>query len=180
MRRRPRLALLAVLAAAVVALAGAGCSGDTGDEVSTASSTAPASTTTTAPPGIVTPLEEVAVGQCLEEVADEDAQPFTVAVVNCADPHTFEVYAELTYGSDTPSGRGAPYPGDLAVANRAETQCAGEFEAFMGLPWEASDFEIRTWWPMQQGWDRGDRSILCAVYRVTGGTTVGSVRGTEQ
>ena len=33
---------------------------------------------------------------------------------------------------------------------------------------------------LQQAWEGGDRSILCAVYRVTGGTTIGSVRGTAQ
>ena len=122
----------------------------------------------------------MAVGQCFDEVADEGAQPFAVASLRCEDPHTFEAYLRADLQSAAASGKGAPYPGELTVANAAEEQCAASFEAFMGLSWEASDYEIRSWWPMQQAWEGGDRSILCAVYRVTGGTTIGSARGTAQ
>lgn len=162
-----------------LALVPIGCSDDGTEAAEGTTTTVSAPSTTAASSGALTPLQDVVAGQCLDEVDDERAQPFAVSVLPCEDPHVFEVYAQLELSSPA-AGKGAPYPGDLTVANGAEEQCEAEFEGFMGIAWEASDYEIRTWWPMQQAWDDGERTVLCAVYRVTGGTTVGSVRGTKQ
>lgn len=168
---------LLVPALAGLLLVAGGCSDDDPDAAAGPTTTsAPDAPGTTVVTGTLTPLQDVVAGQCLDEVDDERAQPFAVEVVACEDPHVFEVYAQLEYDGD----EGDPYPGDLTVANGAEERCEAEFEGFMGIAWEASDYEIRTWWPMEQAWSEGGRTVLCAVYRVTGGTTVGSVRGTRQ
>ena len=72
------------------------------------------------------------------------------------------------------------YPGAVPVRDDAEAQCVGAFEEWMGLPWTSSTYDIQSWWPSDSSWARGDRAILCAAYRVAGGTTKGSVRGTAQ
>lgn len=169
----------AMIAGGVLALA-CGCSSDTSSSTTSTTTTA-ASPTTTLPAGNLAPISTLQVGACFDEVGDETATSFVVAVLPCAEPHALEVYDVQTYGGAQPPKAGSPYPGDLVVANAAETQCAGGFEAFMGLPWEASDFEIQTWWPTQQSWTRkNDRQIVCAVYKVTRDAVIGSVRGTRQ
>ena len=73
---------------------------------------------------------------------------------------------------------GAAYPGDLVVANAANEQCVAGFQAFIGVEWAASHYEIQTWWPTQESWNaKNDRNIVCAVYKVDGGHTRGSAKG---
>lgn len=163
--------------AALALLVGAGCGTSDGADGSDVTTTA-AVTTTTAMVGTLTALSAVLPGQCFDELPDPTQQPFAVLVIPCEDPHTFEVFAQtkIDLGAAAPAGGG--YPGELAVANAAEAQCFAGFTPFMGSQWEASIYDIQTWWPSEQSWteDR-DRSIICAVYRVTGGRNKGSVRG---
>ena len=176
-----RLTVRLRLAAALftVALTSSGCLEGSNSAADGSSTTV--ETTSTTVVGQLTPIESVQSGQCFNEVGDETAQSFLVAVLACSDPHIFEVYDVQKFAGPQPSGAGADYPGDLVMANAAEAQCATGFEPFMGLAWEASDFEIRTWWPTQQSWnERKDRTILCAVYKVTGDFVVGTVRATKQ
>ncbi len=177
---RRRLPVVACAAVAAVLLAGCTGSKDADDE-----GDAPAATTTsTSTPlvGTLTPTEAVIAGQCLDDVPDPAQQTYAVMVIPCEDPHTYEVYAQakLDLGA-TPTQNGAPYPGALAVANGAESQCVGAFPQFMGVKWEESEYDIQSWWPSEQSWaTKKDRTILCAVYRVTGGKTKGTVRGSGQ
>lgn len=175
--RRRHLALLVALIAVMVTSA---CSGNGGSSDPQRSTTTGVTTTTTPPlTGTLTPTEAVIAGQCLDPVPDPQQQTYAVLVIPCEESHTFEVYAQakLDLGA-TDTAIGAPYPGALAVANGAEAQCVSVFEQFMGVKWEESDYDIQTWWPSEQSWSsKKDRTVLCAVYRVTGGKTKGSVRG---
>ncbi|MFN8051894.1 MAG: septum formation family protein [Acidimicrobiales bacterium] len=169
------------LGAAVLACSPlAACNGDSGTGAAATTTTSDV-TTTTALSGVLTPTEAVLAGQCLNELPDPAQQPFAVMVVPCEESHTYEVYAQTKIDMGTPTPNGTAYPGALAVANAAEAQCFAGFTAFMGIQWEASDYDIQTWWPSESSWStKRDRSILCAVYRVTGGRTKGSVRGSAK
>lgn len=180
LRARRRLPVLASCALVLTLLVG--CTTDQGSDGK--DDTPGASTTTTSAPlvGILTPTEAVIAGQCLDDVPDPAQQTYAVMVIPCEDPHTYEVFAQakLDLGT-TPTQPGAPYPGALAVANGAEAQCVGAFPQFMGVKWEESEYDIQTWWPSEQSWaTKKDRTILCSVYRVTGGKTKGTVRGSGQ
>lgn len=160
-----------------------GCSGDdtSGSADTTTTVAADATTTTVALVGTLTATEAIIAGQCLDDVPDPAQRQYGVLVIPCEDPHTYEVYAQAKLENGESYPPGAPYPGALKVANDAENQCFGAFDQFMGVKWEESDYDIQTWWPSQASWDtKKDRTILCAVYRVTGGRTKGSVRGTGQ
>ena len=174
--RRRLLALATVLTLATAV----SCSSSDSPAKKGSSTTAVTSTTAPALVGTLTPTEGVIAGQCLDDVPDPQQQTYAVLVIPCEDPHTYEVYAQAKL--DLPdTGAAAPYPGALAVANGAEAQCVGAFNEFMGVKWEVSDYDIQTWWPSEQSWaTKKDRTILCAVYRVTGGKTKGSVRGSGQ
>lgn len=120
-------------------------------------------------------------GQCLDALPDEAQQTYAVMVIPCEDPHTYEVYAQTKIDIGSPTPPGTPYPGGLTVSNAAEAQCLSAFEQFMGLSWEESNYDVQAWWPSAESWTaKKDRTVLCGVYRVTGGTTKGSVRGSKQ
>jgi hypothetical protein len=121
------------------------------------------------------------VGQCFNLLPDPKQQATAVLVTPCTDPHTHEVFAVKDYSTIVPSPKGTAYPGARVVAAGSEEACFADFQGFMGIQWEASDFDIQAWWPSAVSWtNRNDRSIQCSVYRVTGGTTKGSVKGSAQ
>lgn len=157
----------------------AGCSNDTsaGDGTTTTSKV----TTTTSLVGVLTPVEQLTTGQCFDELPESEQQPFAVMIIDCKDPHTFEAYASAKLAISKSTKVGAAYPGELPVANAAEAQCFELFPAFVGVEWEVSDYDIQTWWPSNASWKNdNDRAVVCAVYRVTGGRTTGSVRGAQE
>lgn len=172
--------MLAPAVALIVALAASACTdgGSSGSRTTTTSSGGGDVTTTTALTGVLTPTEAVIAGQCLDPLPDPAQQTVAVLVIPCEDPHTYEVYAQTKLDTGTVLASNAPYPGALTVANAAERQCFDAFNEFMGVNWEESDYDIQTWWPSEASWvSKKDRGILCGVYRVTGGRTKGSVRG---
>jgi len=183
---RPVRRLAAALVAIVAVVALAGCSGD-GSEGST--TTAPvddatAQTVTTAvpgpPPGAeVVGLRELETGQCFETLDDPDADDKAVYLVNCTDPHTYEVYDVVTYEGDG-AGRGTDYPGTATVQNWSEQACFDRFEAFVGVRWTLSELDIAVWWPSEESWARADRTVICTVVSGTGDTVVGSQAGTAR
>lgn len=176
-----RRATATALLCATAAVGLIGCSSSDDDRSAPTTTADDGATTTTALVGALTPTEAVIAGQCLDPLPDPKQQTYAVLVVPCEDAHTYEVFAQAKLESDADSRPGAPYPGGLAVANAAEAQCLTAFEPFMGIKWEESDYDIQTWWPSEQSWTtKRDRTVLCAVYRVTGGRTKGSARASKQ
>lgn len=164
---------------AFVALVAAGCSSGVEDDT-TADST-PETTTTTTLGGVLTGTTDVLAGQCFNNVPDPTQQPYAVFVVPCDEPHEFEAYSRTRLELGEPQPPGAPYPGELVVANAAEAQCITGFAAFVGTSWELSEFDLQTWWPSAQSWvQQNDRDILCAIYPVGGGTTSGTARDSKR
>jgi len=126
------------------------------------------------PKGVV----EVAAGTCFNDVADPTRKPYLVMVVDCPSPHTYEAYDQIRY---SPDGAGAKaYPGKDQMRSAAEDACFANFEAWMGVEWKRSDFDIATWWPSAESWAQNDRMILCAVYQAVGGKVTGSVQGSAR
>ncbi len=161
---------------------------------------------TTPMDGTVTRVDAVMPGMCFNVLPDSKQKLVAVLLVGCEDPHTHEAFATFktrvpgvrvqttvpptTEGSSSTNGRGptttrraAPatgYPGETRIRDDAEAQCVGAFEEWMGIPWTSSEYDVQSWWPSATSWARGDRSILCAAYRVTGGPTKGSARGKKE
>lgn len=172
-------AITVAVIAVIVVLAASACSSD--DTATTTTTTTEATTTTAAgPPAGATEqgLRSVEIGQCFDLPQDDPgAEDRAVWVVNCADPHTHEVFDIVTY--EGPVLKGGGYAGTAAVQDWAEQACYGRFEAFVGVPWTRSTLEIETWWPSQESWGRSDRSVICTVFPETGGNTTGTQRGSK-
>jgi len=176
-RVRPTRTVVVAALLASAALAGGACG--SGSSSTSSSTTSERETTTTtdpdAPPegAVAKGLNSLQVGQCFLPVTGNDAaEDRAVWVVECSDPHLFELYARLRYTG--PGAASGGFPGSTTVQNWAEQKCFDEFEGFVGVPWTRSDLEIQTWWPSLQSWGKPDRTVLCAVTPADGGLTTGS------
>ena len=83
-----------------------------------------------------------------------------VNVVPCTETHDEEVVGQLRY----PAGEDDPFPGDPSVIDHAEDECLEAFERWVGRPYLESSLELGYLWPQAEGWDIGDRTILCLAY----------------
>ncbi|MGQ0777124.1 MAG: septum formation family protein [Pseudonocardiales bacterium] len=122
----------------------AGCSRGI-DEVSAAGATPPHPTA--APPGGPT-----RPGDCVSATRLE--------VLDCAQPHELEAYHFAQLPSDFP----AAYPTAATLLPRFEPQCRARLAEYVGSPdVDASRLREYVYWPSPQGWNDGQRWVLCAV-----------------
>ena len=162
------LVVVGVLAAVVIggpSLPG-GSSGSPGPAVSpTASTTAGpsypeetrgAATPTAASSATETSVFDLEVGHCFSVESDELE---TVVVVDCQEPHEYEVFSVL----DHEAGPDAAFPGDQALLEYADAACQPPFEAFVGHDYQTSIWFITALSPSEQTWADGDREIVCTL-----------------
>lgn len=162
MARKTRMTIAALGAAAALALTG--CSavedlfGGGGEEPERD------------PSGQVTESQDAAdvftikVGDCIGSFED-GSEVAELPVVPCSDPHDQEVYASFMVPEAD------AFPGTDAVNSQAETDCAAEFETFVGVPYEESALYVQFLTPTEESWGQGDREILCTIYDPEGQTT---------
>lgn len=103
----------------------------------------------------VTAVEQ---GDCLNAAAlEENAAVSDVTVIDCADLHDAEVFAELTLDDQE-------FPGEAALQTRALELCRPLFEEFVGLPYDESELYYSALTPTQEGWEQArDRKALCIL-----------------
>lgn len=104
------------------------------------------------------------VGDCVDLGADAAAElpyaPYgTGLLLECAEPHTHEVYftATLSGGSD------APFPDDLN--DRLFDVCFVEFAELMGFSSSDSTLNVLLYLPDAEEWAAGERYHACVVYQ---------------
>lgn len=115
---------------------------------------------------------QLAEGECINDsiVADEGEQEVgALPVVDCSEGHTGEVY----HVEDLSDGE-FDY---AAVGDAADEACYNEFEPFMGIAYEDSEYYISSIVPSYDTWERGDRQIACLVVDEYGEEIVGSLKG---
>lgn len=114
------------------------------------------------------------VADCFDDgdlvVGAEAAEVGDVPLIECSEPHDNEVYAitELDAG---------PFPGDEAVAARADETCLDEFEPFVGLDYASSALDFGWFVPTADSWDAGDRTVACFIYRLDLEKVTGTLAG---
>jgi len=113
------------------------------------------------------------VGSCLNDVDQPIAQEMTeIPAVDCEEPHQSEVYAEVFIDD-------ASFPGIDTVTAFAIERCEAEFEQFVGLPYAESTLSFHYYYPTQNSWAIGDRSVFCVVYDPAGNSE-GSLANTRR
>ncbi len=101
---------------------------------------------------------DIAVGSCASSESFADSDPGVVAelpLIDCEEPHDLEAIATMEIDGDE-------HPGEDAVTAQADEFCVAEFEEFVGISYEESEFLVNYFAPTQETWDRvGDREVLC-------------------
>jgi hypothetical protein len=114
---------------------------------------------------------------CLLITEDLPDEVETLPVIDCAVPHTHEIYSTVVYTeSDV-------YPGEEALSSFAQVDCLSEFEKFVGI--SAFDSSLSYTWivPSLDGWNKDDdRKVLCILTNrdPTAGTLDGSMRASNR
>ena len=118
-------------------------------------------------------------GDCFAEFSAFEAEPgvqTTIGPVNpadCAAPHALEAY----YVGTAYVGLGEEYPLLDVLDDVAITECEKRFESFVDAEWQTSELDF--WWltPSQEGWEQGDRELICLVGDYEKALTSGSLVG---
>jgi hypothetical protein len=112
------------------------------------------------------------VGDCLG--AEVIGEVESVPVVPCSESHSSEIFHSFDLVGDV-------FPGEEATSKLAQEGCVAEFDAFIGLAFAESVWDITLLHPTEQSWnDVNDRQVRCGVSPVSGEATVGSARGVAE
>jgi hypothetical protein len=121
--------------------------------------------------GSEVPIGSMAVGECALEA--DAAQP-VVTLVDCAEWHQAEVYAEVDLGD-------GPYPGDDAVVEMSETLCVDAANALIPPSADVTDVAVSVVVPDAAAWDDGVTFARCLALDLSGRNMAGSItEGTLQ
>ena len=121
-----------------------------------------------------TGIDSLGVGDCFSgpEASAVAIEVSEVDVVDCDEPHRYEMYAmkEMTDSS---------FPGESQAADMADDFCLSRFKSYVGLDYDNSIYWISSVFPTGDSWSQGDRSIQCAL-GLDSGTKVGSARNSSE
>lgn len=111
-----------------------------------------------------------AATSCLQVDDDLPAEVEELPVVECAGPHTHEIYATVIYEERD------VYPGVEELSSYAQVECLERFETFVGISTFDSTLTYTWLVPSLAGWtDEEDREILCALASADGAPLTGSM-----
>ncbi|MEY2849269.1 MAG: hypothetical protein RI885_1936 [Actinomycetota bacterium] len=114
---------------------------------------------------------DVAVGDCFNDGSGAETEEIAdIPAVPCDQPHDNEVFHLFDLTGDT-------FPAD--VDQLATDGCGAQFEAFVGLAYDASVFDFFPIQPTAQTWEQGDREVICSIYEPdvkSTGTLAGAAR----
>lgn len=115
------------------------------------------------------PPSDLRPGDCIDYSALDEVV-VSVPPVDCSQPHEAEVYHvfEIT-------GLGRDFD-EEAVARRADQGCRAAFEEYVGTPYLESELYSNHFSPLREGWEAGDRTVVCFLFPEQGALT-GSVQG---
>lgn len=135
-----------------------------------ASVASPAPSAAHSPAGAETqaPGFEAEVGQCF--VQRGRGEIGEANLVDCATPHTYELYATFPAAAEADA-----YPGDAEVARQAEAGCVEAFSGFVGTAYDRSALDYVYLSPTRKTWLAGGRSVSCFVTDPEG-TVTGTLR----
>ena len=119
------------------------------------------------------PIDSIAVGSCF--IVGEALEVEQVEVLDCSETHDAELFATVEIIGFS------SHPGDDALWDWMYDACVDEFPAYVGEPYETSEYWIDTFIPTESGWSDGDRTGMCTIVVVDDDlnirTSTGSARG---
>jgi hypothetical protein len=109
---------------------------------------------------------DLAVGDCVSQMGGSTSD-VQLSVVDCAQLHQGEVFAEFTVTATT-------YPGDDALSKEAEDGCVSRLAGYSPAAVGDPSISISFVYPSAQTWAVGNREVECLA--VTDPATTGSIR----
>lgn len=110
-------------------------------------------------------------GQCFDNPDGRSEIVTNVDIVDCDDPHDNEMYAVVAYPDQ------GSHPGDDVIRDFADETCIQRFEEFVGFDYLASELDLGYFWPTDESWDAGDRTVQCFVFELDGSQSAGTLQG---
>jgi hypothetical protein len=105
----------------------------------------------------------IEVGDCFNDDTSATEEIQAVEMPECTEEHDNEAY--LVYDV---SETDFPEYDDAGLQTAAEEGCFAEFESFVGAPFDSTNLSFSFYYPGAQGWQEGDREILCFAYDLAG------------
>lgn len=103
------------------------------------------------------------------------AEVSKLPVIDCAQPHTHEVYATVRYTEKD------VYPGLSALEDFARRACLEQFEPYVGVSVLDSSLTYTWMVPSLDGWTKEkDRTVLCVLAPFDGSTLTTVARGSKR
>ena len=99
--------------------------------------------------------EDLRPATCIRTPADA---AIDITTVDCRAEHDEEVTARTSL----PKTHG--WPGDKAVEDAASATCRTAFEKYVGISYDDSRLELSFYSTDKDGWNSGDRTLICTVY----------------
>lgn len=167
---RSRSTVARLVTAGVIALAAVGLSGCT----ALFPSSAPPATDSSTGEEITqtdTDVFTLAVGDCLNDSTESEVTE--VPIVDCADEHDFEVYADFELSGDA-------FPGDAAITEESDARCQSEFDSFVGISYDDSVYGFTYFAPTEGSWTDGDDRLVSCLIGDPNGKITGTLKGAAQ
>lgn len=92
------------------------------------------------------------VGSCFQDPGA--AQVTDVVLVDCAEPHDYEVLGTVQLEGDA-------FPGDVETVVQARAACERVFREYAGVERSATPWLINALTPTAGGWSEGNRTATC-------------------
>lgn len=103
------------------------------------------------------------VGDCMD-YAGLSGEIQELPTLDCAEAHDAQVVAKFDL-------RDGEFPTDEEYVAALEENCLPAFEEYVGVPYPESTLAIADLSPLEEGWDSGDREVLCVAYTTDGPVT---------
>jgi len=118
-------------------------------------------------------IRDLGAGSCINDTQVEWGDfVHLVPTVDCGDPHDSEItqVGQLPFSS---------YPDEYELWKFLDDKCFESFESYVGLPYQDSNLEFRSFTPTEKEWEQGDRAFHCVVFGLDG-QLIGSVKNLSQ
>ena len=120
------------------------------------------------------PASDLQVGDCFNFDASDEVS--TVDVVSRDSPHLFEVFNNADIDGSTYT----TVPDGDALNAEIRTACYDAFTSYVGIPYNDSSYQFRSFQPSASSWAQGDRTITCLITSEDGQPLTGSARNTRK
>lgn len=118
-----------------------------------------------------TAVQDLEAGTCFND--PNASVVYEIDPVDCAEPHHYEVFGNVTLAGDA-------FPGDEAAWEAAMRRCIALFEGYVGTDYDASAWWVDAFTPTADAWEQGDHGANCVVFQPLGETELRSLTGTAR